>query len=79
MTPNDKGKAKAFLAKRLKEYERKNIVTKRKRRAVKVIFVICIILSITGGTVCATLVGYLSGSHLYFVHMRSPGHYYFTK
>jgi len=59
MNPDYKEKAKVFLTRRLKEYEKKIIVMKCKRRAVKAIFVICITLSITSGTVCATLVGCL--------------------
>jgi len=55
MNPGYKGKAKAFLEKRLKEYDKKIIKMKRERKAVKVAFVFCISLSIVSSTVCASL------------------------
>ena len=56
MNPDYKGKAKAFLEKRLKEYDKKIIKMKRKRKAVKVAFLFCISLSIVSSTVCASLI-----------------------
>jgi len=38
----------------LKEYDKKIIKVKRKRKAVKVVFVFCISLSIVSSTVCAS-------------------------
>ena len=55
MNPDYKGKAKAFLEKRLKEYEKKIIKIKRKRKTVKVAFAFCISLSVVSSTVCASL------------------------
>jgi len=55
MNPNYKREAKAFLAKRLKDYNKKIIKVKRKRKAVKVAFVLCISLLIVSSTVCASL------------------------
>ena len=55
MNPDYKEKAKAFLEKRLKEYEKKIIKMKRKRKAVKVAFASCISLSVFSSTVCASL------------------------
>jgi len=53
------GKAKAFLEKRFKEYEKKIIKMKRKRKAVKVAFVFCISLSVVSSTVCASLTAHI--------------------
>ena len=50
-----KEKTKVFLAKRLKEYEKKIIKMKRKRKAVKVAFAFCISSSVVSSTVCASL------------------------
>ena len=50
-----KEKTKVFLAKRLKEYEKKIIKMKLKRKTVKVAFASCISLSIVSSTVCAIL------------------------
>jgi len=55
MNPDYKWKAKAFLEKRLNEYDKKIIKMKRKRKAIKVAFVFCISLSIVSSTVCASL------------------------
>jgi len=55
MNSDYKEKTKVFLAKRLKEYEKKIIKMKRIRKAVKVAFVFCISLSIVSSTVCASL------------------------
>jgi len=55
MNPDYKGKAKVFLEKRLKEYDKKIIKMKWKRKGVKVTFVYCISLSIVSSTVCASL------------------------
>jgi len=55
MNPDFKEKTKVFLAKRLKEYEKKIIKIKRKRKTVKVAFVFYISLSILSSTVCASL------------------------
>ena len=55
MNPDYKEKAKAFLEKRLKEYEKKIIKMKRKRKVVKVAFAFCISLSVVSSTVCASL------------------------
>ena len=52
MNPDYKEKAKAFLEKRLKEYEKKIIKMKRKRKAVKVAFAFS---SVVSSTVCASL------------------------
>ena len=55
MNPDYKGKTKAFLEKRLKEYDKKIIKMKRKRKAVKVAFLFCISLSVISSTAYASL------------------------
>jgi len=55
MNSDYKEKTKAFLEKRLKEYEKKIIKMKRKMKAAKVAFVFCISLSVVSSTVCASL------------------------
>ena len=66
MNPDYKGKAKAFLEKRLKEFEKKIIKMKRKRKAVKVAFVFCISLSVFSSTVCASLTSLIPAVSLKF-------------
>jgi len=55
MNPDYKEKTNVFLEKRLKEYEKKIIKMKQKRKAVKVAFAFCISLSVISSTVCASL------------------------
>jgi hypothetical protein len=51
-------KSKLFLQKRLDDYITKIKKLKRKRKIVKILFVSCIVLSITSSAVCAALVSF---------------------
>lgn len=58
MSEEYKEKIKQFLERQLSEYQVKIKKLKRKRKAVKVLFVSLIIVSVVSSTSCATLAGF---------------------